>query len=414
MVMRSGVATALWVMLGWGAAWALSSVVGGGPAGIESTVFWLPTAVALGTAIAVAGWRLPWVLGGAAAAAAVAALFDGRGAGAALGFAVIEAGSVGAAAWIGRASRDAADPRFAWGGQVTAALVVAAVGATAALPLWGAIAPGASLAAEWRAWAVSGFVGALLAVPPIVGLSGFRAKRSGGMGTRAFLAGAAAFAAFVACAAWVFQADVSDRFGGSIGPTLAYLPLAPLVAASVLWGSRGGPLAIAAGALLVIGWTATGHGPFAELEGFAGEAMLEVQGYVAVAALLAGWMVAQQAALASALEQAKDWQVRYRQVLDGTGTVAVTLDAPTGACRWGEGGAALPGGAPPHVRAWIARAEPADQPLMLAEWDALVKGRQGSATWRWPDAQARLAAVRGPDGEIELVTGLVQRGQAGG
>lgn len=405
----SGGATALWVMVGWGAAFLVSRALGRGGPGVEATVFWLPTGVALGVAIAVAGWRLPWVLGAAGVAAAIATLADGRGAGAALGFAAIEAGSIGIAAWIGRATRDASDPRIAWAGQVGAAVAVAVVGATAALPLWDLSAPGAALALEWRAWAVGGCVGALLAVPPMVAFAGFRAKRSGGMDMRPFVAGAAAFAAFLACAAWVFQGDVSDRFGGSVGPTLAYLPLAPLVAAAVLWGARGGPLAIAAGALLAIGWTAAGHGPFAEVEGFAGESLLEVQGYVAVAALLAGWMIAQQGAVAAALARANDWQVRYRQVLEGTGTVAVTVDAVTGACRWGEQAASPDGGAPSDVRAWIARADPADQPLMRAEWEALASGRQGTAVWRWPDAQARLAAVRGPDGEVELVTGLVQR-----
>jgi len=409
----SGGATALWVMADWAAAWLLSRAVGRVEA-IETTVFWLPTGVALGVAVAVAGWRLPWVLGGAAAAAAIATLVDGRPVATALGFAAIEAAAVGVAAWVGHAGRDAADPRIVWAAQAGAAVAVALVGATAALPLWSAIAPATSLAAEWRAWAVSGFLGALLAVPPIVAFAGFRAKRSGGMGTRPFVAGAAAFAAFAGCAAAIFQGDVSDRFGGAVGPTLAYLPLAPLIASAVLWGARGGPLAIAAGALLVIGWTAAGRGPFAEVEGFAGEAMLEVQGYVAVAALLAGWMLAQQAAVAAALARATDWQVRYRQVLEGTGTVAVTIDAVGGTCRWGERAASLPGGAPADVAAWIARAEPADQPLMRAEWAALAAGRQPAALWRWADAQARLAAVRGPDGEVELVTGLVQRVADGG
>lgn len=149
----SGGTTAVWVMAAWGATWPLSRAVGRVEA-IETTVFWVPTGIAL--------------------------------------------------------------------------------------PLWRAIAPGRSLAGEWREWAVSGFVGALLAVPPIV--------------------------AFAGCAAAIFQGDLSDRFGGAVGPTPAYLPLAPPIASAVLWGARGGPLAIATGALLVIGWTGAGRGPFAEVE----------------------------------------------------------------------------------------------------------------------------------------------------
>ena len=155
-----------------------------------------------------------------------------------------------------------------------------------------------------RTWVhafVGVWVGALLVTPLVIAYANFRARRSGGMTMLKFGAGAPAFAAFLTFASLVFQGNVSERFGPSLGPTLTYLPLAFLVLVALIWGERGGLLAIALGAAFMIGWTAAGRGPFASSEGFPGEALLEVQAYVAVIALLSGLMLSLQARSALAI-----------------------------------------------------------------------------------------------------------------
>jgi integral membrane sensor domain MASE1 len=197
------------------------------------------------------------------------------------------------------------------------------------------------LLTEWRVWTCTTFVGILLMAPLITAFSGFKVRRSGGMATSQFLAGAGTFLLFFVVAGLIFSSDVSDRFSASLGPTLTYLPLPFMVVTAILWKERGATVATLAGALALIAWTNAGGGPFAEVEGFPGEAVIEVQSYVAVMALLVGVVNALGATAAQALAQAQDWRTRYRQVLDSNRTVVASFDARTGAAEWGEGASEL-------------------------------------------------------------------------
>jgi len=410
-------ASDLWASLALFACWLLLGQISYYPDALLASValVWLPTGAALAVASIVQPARLPWLV----AASGLAALVYSLGAGMPLKTAAIEGlgelVAVAASASLLRASRAWPDPRLRWLGLVTACGVMAAIASTGFVLGWMASDQDLPWGTTWLLSVVGEWVGALLITPLVLSFAAFRPKRSGGMPMLKFGGGALAFAGFLVVASLIFQGDVSHRFGHSLGPTLTYLPLALLIITALVWGERGALLAVAAGATLMIGWTALGRGPFAASETFPGEALLEVQAYVGVIALLTGLTLALQEHTTRALESARRWQLRYLGVLDAGGFATLTMDAHSGQCEWSENAAALLGHSPDSdVAALIARADPADQPIMQSQWHALSSGGQTEARWTWPDGKhASLSAVAGPDGRIELVTGLLGRTRQG-
>ena len=392
------------------AGWIVLAMLSYVPGDLLATfaLVWLPTGAALAVAGVVNAWRLPWVLAASGLAAGVFSLGSGMPISTALIEGIGETLSVLSGAALLRASRSWIDARLRWLGQVTACAVTSVLNASSFVIAWQLADTSLPWGISWVYAAVGEWVGALLIVPIVVSFSAFRAKRSGGMTMLHFGAGAIAYAGFLIAASLIFQGDVGERFGETLGPSLTYLPLALLVLTTLVWGERGGILAIALGAALMIGWTAVGRGPFALNEGFPGEALLEVQAYVAAIALLSGLMLSLQAHTAHALADARRWRMRYLQVLETGGFATLSIDARNGACAWSENASRFLGAAPDEtVTALIERAEPADQPLMRSQWRALQEGGQTSARWTWPDGrQATFSAVAGPDGRVELVTAL--------
>ncbi len=374
-------------------------------------LIWLPTGAALAIVSIVQPQRAPWLI----AASGVAAFCYALGADMPLKTAVIEGLgellAVTAGASLLRASRGWSDPRLRWLGLATACGVSAAIASTGFVVGWMASDQDLSWGTAWVMSAVGEWVGALLITPLVLSFAAFRPKRSGGMPMLKFGGGGLAFAGFLVVATLIFQGDVNDRFGHSLGPTLTYLPLALLIVTSLVWGERGAALAVAIGAALMIGWTALGKGPFAANENFPGEALLEVQAFIVVIALLTGLMLALQDHTARALDTARRWQLRYLNVLETGGFATLSIDARNGHCDWSENAAALLGRPPDaHVTALIERADPADQPIMHSQWHMLRDTGQSEVKWFWPDGtHATLTAVAGPDGRIELVTGLLSR-----
>lgn len=403
---ESGVPTALAMF----ASWLVLGMLSYAPGDLLATValVWLPTGAALAVAGVVNAWRLPWVLAASGLAACVFSLGSGMPVATALMEGVGEVVSVMSGAALVRASRAWADARLRWLGQVAACAITSLLNASSFIVAWQLGDLSLPWSVSWVYAAVGEWVGALLIVPVVVSFSAFRAKRSGGMTMLHFGGGAVAYVGFLIAASLVFQGDVGERFGQTLGPSLTYLPLSLLVLTALVWGERGGALAIALGAALMIGWTVVGRGPFALNEGFPGEALLEVQAYVAAIALLSGLMLSLQAHTSQALEDARRWRTRYLQVLETGGFATLSIDAGSGACAWSENAAQFLGKVPDEtVNALIERAEPADQPIMYAQWRALQAGTQTSARWVWPDGrQATLSAVTGPDGRVELVTAL--------
>lgn len=409
-------------------AWAIAAVVSQGmsDAATNSSSIWLATGVTFGALLVVRAPNRPAVLLGAALATVVLGLLDGLGFFQALGFGLNEVLCAGIGAWLALRFRvvkeDApVDAGKAYAGLLLGALVTSALGASISLLLWNWVMKGdVALALEWRVWACTSFVGILLMAPLILSFAAFRVKRSGGMATSQFVAGAATFLLFFVVTTLIFSTDVSDRFGASLGPTLTYLPLPFIVITAILWKERGATLATLIAALALIGWTSASGGPFAEIEGFRGEAVIEVQGYVAVMALLVGVVNALGATAAQALAEAREWRTRYRQVMDSTRTVMVNFDAKTGKAAWGEAASAMLRTNATHlmtVQDLIAHADPAEQAALLADWHDLVQGQRDHALWktafRWSDGKvanlsARLSGVHGADGNVEQVAGLLE------
>ncbi len=275
-------------------------------------------------------------------------LVDHRlGVGPALAFAGIEVSSMALGAWIATLGRqDSQTPRGAalmMAGAVAASLI----GATLATLLWGWQRPDADLRVEWRAWALSTIVGLLLVAPLVTAFQGFRIRRSGGLPMAPFLGGVVAFAGFIIAVLLVFSDQAAQRWGG-VAATLAYVPMPFLLVASLMWGARGGTLATLLGALLIIGRTAQGDGPFAFHEGFRGEAVVEVQGFVMVWAAVLLVTRALAEGRRAALARADEWHLRYERTLRAVGVASVEYDATTGRATWG----AVP------TRSWAARRRP--------------------------------------------------------
>jgi integral membrane sensor domain MASE1 len=409
-------------------AWAVAAILSQsmGDAMTLSSSVWLATGVTFGALLAVKPPKRPAVLAGAALAAMTLALLDGLAALPALAFGINEALAAGLGAWVARLLRATGpegrtEPGKAYAGFLLGALLTSMLGASIGVMLWSwALPQPIAILVEWRVWTCTTFVGILLIAPLVTSFAGFRVKRSGGMATSQFLAGAATFVLFFVVAALIFSSDVSDRFGASLGPTLTYLPLPFMVVTAILWKERGATLATLLGALALIAWTNTGGGPFAEVEGFPGEAVIEIQGYVAVMALLVGVVNALGATAAQALALAQDWRTRYRQVLESNRTVVANFDAKTGAAQWGEGAGELlrtNAAALLTVQDFIAHADPQEQPALLADWRDLAQGQREHALWknslRWSDGRvatvsARLSGVRGADGQVEQVAVLLE------
>lgn len=408
-------------------AWVLAAVLSQGisHAATNSSAVWLATGITFGALLVVKAAKRPAVLLGAVCATVVLGLRDGQTVAQALAFGANEVLAAGLGAWLALRLRTVApdaeaDPGKAYAGLLLGALLTAAIGASVAAVLWSWTRPQALLAAEWRVWACTTFVGILLMAPLIISLAGFRIRRSGGMPMAQFLAGAATFVMFLVAAALIFSSDVSDRFGASLGPTLTYLPLPFLVVTAILWKERGATLATLAAALALIVWNNAGAGPFSEIEGFAGEAVIEVQGYVAVMALLVGVVNTLGARNEQALAQAQAWRLRYRQVLESNRTVMASFDARNGLAQWGEGADELlrtSTAALLTVQDWIAHAEQQDHPALQADWRDLTQGHRNHVLWkhalRWSDGKvasviARLSGVRGADGQVEQVAALLE------
>lgn len=409
-------------------AWAIAAVLSQGmsDAVTHSASVWLATGVTFGALLVVrVPTRAPVLLGAALATMALS-LMDGMGVFQAIGFALNEALCAGVGAWVAlrlKAHKEnaPAEPGKAYAGLLLGAVLTSALGASISLLLWSWVMKGdVALATEWRVWACTNFVGILLMAPLIQSFSGFRVRRSGGMATSQFVSGTVTFVLFFVVTTLIFSTDVSDRFGASLGPTLTYLPLPFIIVTAILWKERGATLAVLIAALAVIGWTNAGGGPFAEIEGFTGEAVIEVQSYVAVMALLVGVVNALGATAAQALAEARDWRTRYRQIMDSTRTVMVNFDARTGVATWGDAASTMLRTNTANlmtVQDLIAHAEPSAQAAMLADWHDLAQGQRDHALWktafRWGDGKAvnlsaRLSGVHGADGNVEQVASLLE------
>jgi integral membrane sensor domain MASE1 len=211
-----------------------------------------------------------------------------------------------------------------------------------------------SPAGQWRLWIVSGTVGTLVVTPLLFAWAGLRAKRSGGPTMADFALGGAFFLLMVTATFMVFRGDTAARFSGSVGFALTYLPLPFLVLGAIAWGARGATLATFVLAAITVLYSERGEGPFGGIEGFLGEGALEVQGYVAAAALLTLMVTALQGSRQRALREAAEWRVRYEAVIGANDQLLFELDPVSGRLDWAGDTLRLLGRAPEQINTLAA------------------------------------------------------------
>jgi len=230
---------------------------------------------------------------------------------------------------------------------------------------------------DWVLWVISGTVGTLVITPFLFAWAGFRAKRSGGPTMSDFALGGVFLVFMIAITVTVFRGNTAARFPGSVGFALTYLPLAFLVLGALVWGTRGATLATFILATIAVLYTEHGEGPFAGIEQFSGEGVLEVQGYVAAAALLTMMVTALQGSQQRALREATDWRVRYETVIGANDQLLFELDPRSGKVSWAGDTHRLLGVAAGQIdtlAAYLDRVHPDDRDTLRAAFASLGRG----------------------------------------
>ncbi len=400
---------------------AVSALVAYSPA--DAWTVWLSSGLVLGLMLAQPRSRWPAILGGGFGGATAFALYLGSGPIEAVGYGVIEILAAGFGTFV--ASRLAVLPLRLKSGRALAVLVLGA-----ALPLaltgaflaaaWHLADGGASLSATFRIWMLSNFIGTLLVAPMVIAWSQFRPRRSGGLPMRAFAGGAVAFVLFLGTMWLLFDARSDERFGGSLGLGMDYLPIMFIALVALLWGIRGTTLAAFAGALIAIVNTAQRQGPFVGIEGFLGEAELEVQGY-ALAIALTGLLIAVLASgQKAAMRTARDWQTRFEAAIGAHRMLAYEWDPATGRLVVTGDSAELVGVAPIRLATlanWLALVAATDRERVEARFDDrahgdgspdtltyLLTGPGGSPLAATDEART----IRDHDGALHRVVGILR------
>lgn len=270
-----------------------------------------------------------------------------------------------------------------------------------------------------RQIAAAVFTGLLVIVPILDTLGQFRVQRSGGLGMRRFVAGLAAAAALLLIMLVVFT-PLGLKYLGPIVATFTYLPLPFLVLVVLLWGGAGSALAMLLCAALASSCLYLGGGPFLVTENFPSEALLEVQGFVVVCALMVLTIRGLSEGYRRARERAQTWQLRYERALDAASVAIAEFDAVTGRALWCAqldrvlGAEAVQ---PSHIGDWHNQAEATDQGRLRQAWQDVASGmRPGSRQplrlrgRHRPAArlEQQLVPVRGPDGSVESVIVLLR------
>jgi integral membrane sensor domain MASE1 len=250
----------------------------------------------------------------------------------------------------------------------------------------------------WRLWIVSGSVGTLIVTPLILAWADFRPKRSGGATMADFAWGAPLFVLLVLATIFVFHGETAERFSGSVGYSITYLPFVFLVLGGIVWGPRGATLSTFVLAAIAVIYTVRAQGPFAGVEGFLGEDVLEAQGYVAAAALMSLLVSALTASRQRALRDAADWKTRYEAAIAASGQALYELDPASGRLYWAGDTERLgfAGQNPPTLAGYLERVHPADREGVRSTFVALARG-----TLTHVPLTHRLRSVAGEDLRIE-------------
>ena len=416
----SNLVSIVFVAVGYLAFAALSTALAYAPT--DAWTVWLASGWTLG--LIVIQLRHRWVipLAGAAIGAAVFALvLPGGRVSDAFGYAAIEVLAAVAGAfsvmWLAAPPLRLGSVREL-GAFVVGALVQALVGAALAAG-WNIVSGGSEGMRTFNVWSLAGFVGAILIAPLVMTWSAFRPKRSGGLTMPHFGAGAVACLLFLLSLFLIFSGDTEQRFGGSIGTGLTYVPMLFMSVVALTWGARGAALAAFAGALIALFNTIRDSGPFAAADAFVGEAELEVQVYVAIVALTGLLIAALEARERKALLEARDWRTRFEGAIGAHRLLAYEWD-PVG------GGFAVSGDTVTHLGVpaaklatladWLSHVSPGERDATATAFALRADGVPGPAlTYRMTLADGdavtlvdEAQAIRDHDGSLYRITGIVR------
>ena len=219
----------------------------------------------------------------------------------------------------------------------------------------------------------------------------------------------------------LFSGDTQQRFGGSVGIGLTYVPVLFMSIVALTWGARGASLAAFLGALIALFNTIRDSGPFAAVDAFVGEAELEVQVYVAIVALTGLLIAALAAREHKALLTARDWRTRFEGAIDAHRMLAYEWD-PVGGSFAVTGDTAAHLGVPAAKLAtladWLSHVSPSERDATATAFGMRADGALGPAlTYRMmrSDGTAitltdEAQAIRDHDGTLYRVTGIVRIG----
>lgn len=324
--------------------------------------------------------------------------------------------TVAAAAWVTKLmSPDTEGLRF-----VAAFLVGAVVKASLSTVLgflWLVRSENLMLGPQLRLWWASAFVGMIVATPVLTSWAHFRPRRSGGPRARDMLLGALAYALLVLATLYVFDGDTRARFGRGLGLGLTDLPAMFTVIVALLWGPRGGALAILTLTLMVLTQTAQGDGPFVSGNLQGGQPLLEAQLYLGIAGILVLLVNTLRSAREKALGEVLAWRSHVELALAGSGLLMYWLDTRTGVLRWSgdvQGLTGVPEQALSSVERVLDNVHDEDRQRLAIHWAARRGGalRRDPVVFRYRGANGRWCRVtdtgsplREADDSVTLVAG---------
>ena len=233
--------------------------------------------------------------------------------------------------------------------------------ATQQLPFW----------PTWRVWSLSDLVGILIVTPVLAGWSRFRAVRSGGIDRTDFLLGLASFVGLVVTAWLAFGSEI-DRILLDINFSTTYLPLFFVALVTILWGGRGGSLAVVALAVIAFVYNSLGRGPFVELvQLHSSNALLELQIYLAVAALLSLLISTLKTTREQSQEVAAAWRDDVELALTVSRQLVYCIDPVRRRVTWSGDVQGLLGLAPEALASIdqvLSHVHPLDQARLRQRW----------------------------------------------
>lgn len=320
----------------WGVLYLVAAIVShrlNGPVDMTGYI-WLPAGVTM-AAFMMRPYREWPGLGAAFAVAQLAlAAIEHTNPAHAMLFVLDEAGSSALAVAVIRLVGVPVEGLYFLRAMLTAGAISSVVGAVFGAA-WFAWSQNGAFGHVFRVWGASDFLGVLIVTLVLAAWSRFRAFRSGGTDRTDFLLGLAAFIALALSSYVIFDGNSASKFGDGIGFALTYVPLFFAVVVALLWGGRGGSVAVLLLALVALTQTAEGDGPFAVLDRHYGQSLLETQLYLGVAALLVLLVSALKTTREQLHEQSAHWQNRVELALAASSQLVYTIDPASGRIDWG-------------------------------------------------------------------------------